>query len=105
MILQISIKKINLCTARLRIRRLVVLRIFLLNITTRTTRITKWTRNDDQRLKRLMEYMNATAELHKLKCFVCDNAEDIELWLFVDADFAGDKEDTKSSTGGYIVLV
>ena len=66
-----------------------------------TTRITKWTRNDDKRLKRLMEYMNGTAESHMLKAFVCDPPEDVELWLFVDADFCGDKEDTKSSTGGY----
>ena len=69
-----------------------------------TTRITKWTRNDDKRLKRLMEYMNGTAESHKLKCFTCDPPEDIELWLFVDADFAGEVADTKSNTGGYLVL-
>ena len=70
-----------------------------------TTRITKWTKNDDKRLKRLAEYMNGTAESHRLKAFVCDHAEDIELWLFVDADLAGDREDSKSSTGGYVVLV
>ena len=51
-----------------------------------------------------MEYMNATAEM-KLQGFVCDDQEGIELWLFVDADLAGDREDTKSSTGGFVVLV
>ena len=57
-----------------------------------TTRITKWTRNDDKRLKRLAEYLNGTAESHQLKCFTCDEPENIELWLFVDADFAGEQD-------------
>ena len=51
-----------------------------------------------------MEYMNDSAE-EKLSCFVCDSADELELWLFVDADLAGDKEDTKSSTGGFVVIV
>ena len=52
-----------------------------------------------------MEYMNWSAESHRLKGFVCDPPDEIELWLFVDADLAGDTVDTKSSTGGYFVLV
>ena len=31
--------------------------------------------------------------------------EELELWLFVDADLAGDTDDTKSSSGGYLVIV
>ena len=55
-------------------------------------------------MRRLMEYINGSYDM-KLQAFVCDEPDDIELWLFVDADLAGDKEDTKSSTGGYVVLV
>ena len=52
-----------------------------------------------------MEYINYSAESHKLKGFVCDDTDEIELRLFVDADLAGDWKDTKSYTGGYFVLV
>ena len=36
--------------------------------------------------------------------FIGDSPEDLELWLFVDADFAGDREDLKSTSGGFLVL-
>ena len=51
-----------------------------------------------------MEYMNGSID-HKLHAYVCDPLEDLELWLLVDADLAGDTEDTKSSSGGYLVIV
>ena len=61
--------------------------------------VSKWTRNDDRRVKRLMEYMKGTCNL-QMRAFVTDLPGDLELWLFVDADLAGDQEDTKSSSGG-----
>ena len=37
--------------------------------------------------------------------FVGGPPADLELWLFVDADFAGDRSDLKSTSGGFLVLV
>ena len=68
------------------------------------SKVSKWTRNDDRRLQRLMEYMNSTKH-YTLKAEIGDNGDDIELWLFVDADLAGDSEDTKSTSGGFLVIV
>ena len=35
-----------------------------------------------------MEYMNATAESHKLKCFVCDEADDLIEGAYVEEEGA-----------------
>ena len=68
------------------------------------SRVTKWTRNDDRKVQRLMEYMNSTVD-YKLKGYVGDSTDDLELWLFVDADLAGDTEDARSTSGGFLVIV
>ena len=65
-------------------------------------RVSKWTRNDDRRLKRLMEYI-AGSKNYMLKAIVSDDPKDQELWYFADADLAGDPEDTKSTSGGGIL--
>ena len=36
---------------------------------------------------------------------MCDKQEDLELWLFVDADLASDIDNTKSTSGAFVVLV
>ena len=64
------------------------------------SKVTKWTRNDDRRLRRLAEYMETTKG-YKLKAFVTDRPED----LACDADLAGDPDDTKSTSGGFLVVV
>ena len=64
-------------------------------------RVSKWTRNDDRRLKRLMEYI-AGSKNYMLKAIVSDDPKDLELWYFADADLAGDPEDTKSISGGIL---
>ena len=69
-----------------------------------TTKLHSWSSNDDRRLRRLMEYMLSTKDT-KLTGFMCDRQEDLELWLFVDADLAGDHESTRSSNGAFLVLV
>ena len=58
-----------------------------------------WTRNDDRRLKRLMEYV-AASKNYMLKAIVSDDPKDLELWYFADADLAGGPKDTKSTSGG-----
>ena len=41
-----------------------------------------------------MEYLNSTVD-YKLQGIMCDNQEDVELWLFVDADLAGDPNENE----------
>ena len=54
-------------------------------------------------LHRLMGYLWSTRD-YKLVGRIRDPLEDLTLVLFVDADFCGDREDTKSTTGAYLVL-
>ena len=72
-------------------------------ITELSTRITKWSRNDDRRLYRLMCYLNSSKE-YTLNGHVYDKADDLELVLYCDADFAGSPTDTRSTDGAYLVL-
>ena len=51
-----------------------------------------------------MEYMNTTHG-HKLCGFICDCADDLELWMFVDADLAGEADSTRSTNGAFLVLI
>ena len=50
-----------------------------------------------------MEYIHSTYEL-RLTGFIGDKAEKLELIQYVDADFASDKADGKSTSGLYLVL-
>ena len=65
--------------------------------------VQKWSRNDDKKLYRLICYINSTKHF-LLKGKVGDPLEQLKLRLYVDADFCGDKLDTKSTNGGYLVL-
>ena len=55
-------------------------------------------------LFRMMSYINGSLDTRQVG-FVGDPPADLELWLFVDADFAGDQSDLKSTSGGFLVLV
>ena len=68
-------------------------------ITLLATKVREWTKNCDKQLHRLFCYMHSTPDL-KLIGQVADGAELLELALYVDADFAGDRTDAKSSSGG-----
>ena len=68
------------------------------------SRLTVWSRNDDKRLYRLICYLNDTKG-HRLVCRVGDPASALKLRLYVDADFAGENDSTKSTNGGFLVLV
>ena len=67
------------------------------------TQVQKWSRNCDKALYRLICYIHSTLE-HRLVGTVNDVAGDLRLRLYVDADFAGDRHDAKSTSGGYLVL-
>ena len=61
--------------------------------------ITKWTKACDKRLSRLISYNHDTCE-YKQHCHVGNTAKQCRLGLFQDSDFAGDLEDSKSTSGG-----
>jgi hypothetical protein len=67
------------------------------------TQVQKWSKNCDKALYRLICYIQSTLE-HRLIGAVGDSAAHVWLRLYVDADFAGDRLDSKSTSGGFLVL-
>ena len=65
--------------------------------------ITKWTKACDKRLSRLVSYIHHTCE-YKQYCYVGNSAKQCRLGLFQDSDFAGDLEDSKSTSGGTLCV-
>ena len=61
--------------------------------------ITKWTKASDKRFARLISYIHQACE-YKQFCHVGNTAKQCRLGLFQDSDFAGDLEDSKSTSGG-----
>ena len=59
--------------------------------------ITKWTKACDKRLNRLISFHNTCD--YKQYCYVGNTAKQCRLGLFQDSDFAGDLEDSKSTSG------
>ena len=65
--------------------------------------ITKWTKACDKRLSRLISSFHHTCE-YKQHCYVGNTAKQCRLGLFQDSDFAGDLEDSKSTSGGTLCI-
>ena len=65
--------------------------------------ITKWTKACDKRLNRLISYIHHTCE-YRQYCYVGNTAKQCRLGLFQDSDFAGDLEDSKSTSGGTLCI-
>ena len=65
--------------------------------------ITKWTTACDKRFSRLISYIHHTCE-YKQYCYVGTTAKQCRLGLFQDFDFAGDLEDSKSTSGGPLCI-
>ena len=63
--------------------------------------VTKWTRNHDRQLWRLMCYMKTTRDF-QLEGVVNNKPEDLHLQLFVDADFSGERKDSKGASGAWM---
>ena len=64
---------------------------------------TKWTKACDKRLNRLISYTHHTCE-YKQYCHVGNTAKRCRQGLFQDSDFAGDLEDSKSTSGGTLCV-
>ena len=60
--------------------------------------ISKWIKSCDKRLNRLISHIHHTCE-YKQYCHVGNTAQ-CRLGPFQDSDFAGDLEDSKSTSGG-----
>ena len=71
----------------------------LWSVNKRARSITKWTKACDKRLNRLISYIHHTCE-YKQHCHVGNTAKQCRLGLFQDSNFAGDLEDSKSTSGG-----
>ena len=65
--------------------------------------ISTWTKACDKRLNRLISYIHFTCE-YKQYCYVGNTAKQCRLGLFQDSDFAGDLEDSKSTSGGTLCV-
>ena len=76
----------------------------LWSVNTLARNVTKWTKADDQRLHRLISYLHSTQNFTQI-AFVGDDFDDCHLALFADASFAGDLQDSKSTSGCFLALV
>ena len=65
--------------------------------------ITKWTKACDKRFSRLISYIHHTCE-YRQYCSVGNTAKQCRLGLFQESDFAGDLEDSKSTSGGTLCV-
>ena len=65
--------------------------------------ITKWTKACDKRLNRLTSNIHHTCE-YRQYCHVGNTAKQCRLGLIQDSDFAGDLEDSKSTSGGALCV-
>ena len=66
-------------------------------------RVTQWSTSCDAALRRLVCYIHSTLDL-RLQGFVGDQVKDCKLYLFADADHAGEC-DNRSTSGGFLVVV
>ena len=67
------------------------------------SRVTKWSADCDKALHRLVCYVDTTKDL-KMSCFIGDPITQCRLWIFADADHAGE-HDSKSTSGCVLALV
>ena len=73
-------------------------------VNTLAREVTRWNVACDKRLQRLIAYIHHTVNYEQYS-YVGDGAENIKVVLFVDAGFAGDLKDSKSTSGAYLCLV
>ena len=66
-----------------------------------STMITKWTPLCDRKWLRIIEYMSGSTAWRQ-NGFIGDSADELQLALFSDADFAGDKATLRSTSGVFL---
>ena len=65
--------------------------------------VTKWTKACDKRLARLISYIQHTCA-YKQYCYDGNTSQQCRSGLFQDSDFAGDLEDSKSTSGEMLCI-
>ena len=75
----------------------------LLSVNKLARSITKWIKACDKRLCRLISNIHHTCE-YKQYCHLGNTAKQCRLGLFQVSDFAGDLEDSKSTSGGTLCV-
>ena len=65
--------------------------------------VTNWTKSCDKRLARLICCIHHTSE-YRQYCYVGNTAQQCRLGLFQDFDFAGDLENSKSTSGRVLCI-
>ena len=65
--------------------------------------VAKWTKACGKRLARLISYIHHTSEFKQYLC-VGDTAQQGRTGLFQDSEFAGDLENSKSTSGGFLCI-
>ena len=75
----------------------------LWSVNKRARAITKWTKACDKSLARLISYIHPTSEYWQ-SCYVGNTAQQCRLGLCQDSDFAGDLEDSKSTSRGVLCI-
>ena len=102
-----SVEELSKICAQIVLRCLYLARIGRLDILWSVNKlaraITKWTRACEKRLARLLLYIHHTSEF-KQYCHVGSTAQQCRLGLFQDSDFAGDVEDSKSTSRGILCI-
>ena len=73
----------------------------LWSVNKRARAITKWSSACDKRLARLISHIHHTCEF-KQYCYMGNRAQQCRIGSFQDSDFAGDLEDSKSTSGGHL---
>ena len=51
-----------------------------------------------------IDYVNKTTD-YEISGYIHDDPQHLKLKLFVDADFAGDREDAKSLSGSFLAVI
>ena len=67
------------------------------------SKITKWDNNCDLMLHRIICYINSSLD-YKMRGYIGDKPEDLNIVLYGDADFAGCNETAKSTSGVFLCL-
>ena len=67
------------------------------------SRVTKWSKDCDLALHRLMSYIHSTID-HVQMGYIGDPPESCKLWLFADSDHAGE-HDSRSTSGCILAMV
>ena len=68
------------------------------------SRVTKWTVADDEKLIRFMAYIAQEHDLELVGTLGPDDLEDLELVVWPDADWNGDPNTTRSTSGLFVEL-